>query len=158
MEPFATLDELQNRLDWTMDEGEERVAESALEDASDLARAYGRVWWDETLSMNTAPRLIRTLVLKACARYMKNYQGYTQSKAGDESVMWSDAAGADMGTVHFTKDEIKMIESLAGRRTAVISAPIVAWKISPVTDQGYVPDGTPAGKDFPMFQAGELLP
>ena len=157
MEPFATLEELQNRLDWTLDEGEERVAEAALEDASDLARAYGRTWWDETLSENTAPRLVRTLVLKACARYMKNYQGYTQSRAGDETVMWADAAGENLGQVYFTRDEIKMVEGLAGKRTALISVPVIAWRSKPL-DNGTVPDGTAAGKNFPMFEVGELLP
>lgn len=150
MQPFATLEELGDRLDWTLDDGEERVAESALEDASDMARNYGREWVDAA----SAPRLIRTLVLKSCSRYMKNYSGYTQSRAGDENVQWSDAAGEDMGTVYFTKDEIKMIESLAGRRTALISAPLTAWNANPNLDTGMVPTGQ--GKDFPLFQVGEL--
>lgn len=151
MEPFATLEELQNRLDWTMDDGEERVAESALEDASEMARAYGRDWEDAAV----APRLIRTLVLKACARYMKNYQGYTQSRAGDEQVTWSDRAGEDMGTVYFTRDEIKLIEGLAGRRTSLISVPITAWNARYGIDNGTRPvDYAEDGKYFPMYQFG----
>ncbi len=148
MEPFATLEELQNRLDWTLDDGEERVAESALEDASDLARAYGRDW-----EADTAPRLIRMLVLKSVARYMKNYQGYTLSKAGDESVSWSDKAGENMGTVYFTREERKMIEGLAGKRTALLSVPVVAWNAKAGIDDGTRPvEG--GGKNFPMYQFG----
>lgn len=149
MEPFATLDELAARLDWTLDEGEERIAETALEDASDLARGYGRDWVDAS----AAPRLVRTLVLKSCARYMKNYQGYTQSRAGDETVAWSDKAGEDMGTIYFSKDEIKMIQGLAGRRTALISAPIEAWQTNPNLDDGTRPVAG-GGKNFPMYQYG----
>lgn len=149
MDPFASLEELEARLDWTLDDGEERIAESALEDASELARAYGRDWTDPL----TAPRLVKTLVLKACARYMKNYQGYTLSAAGDERVSWSDKAGEDMGTVYFTKDEIKMIEGLAGRRTALISVPITAWNAKAGIDDGTRPVQG-GGKNFPLYQFG----
>ena len=83
MEPFATLDELKFRLPWTLDTDEERDASGALEDASDLARGYGRDWVDAP----DAPRLVRTLVLKAVKRYMNNPEGITQSRAGDETLM-----------------------------------------------------------------------
>jgi hypothetical protein len=149
MDTFASLEELKKRLDWTLDEGEERVAETALEDASDLARAYGRDW-----DTSTAPRLVRTLVLKASARYMKNYQGYILSRAGDETVQWSDKAGEDMGTVYFSKDEIKLIEGLAGRRTSLISVPVVAYAAKAGLDNGYRPI-VGGGKEFPMFEIGE---
>jgi len=62
-------------LDWALDEDERRLAASALEDASDLAREYGRDWTPETV-----PRLVRTLVLAACVRYLRNPDGYTQSR------------------------------------------------------------------------------
>ena len=150
MEPFASLEELQARLDWELDEGEERVAESSLEDASELARTHGREWEDPL----TAPRIVRTLVLKACARYMKNYQGFTQSRAGDETVMWSDAAGENLGQVYFTKEEIKLLQEYAGRRTALISAPLLAYGNTGSRDNGYRPTGG-GGKDFPMFEIGE---
>lgn len=150
MDPFASLEELENRLDWTLDEGEERVAETALEDASDLARAYGREW-----DVLTAPRLVRTLVLKAASRYMKNYQGYILSRAGDETVQWSDKAGEDMGTVYFSKPEVKLLQELAGRRTSLISVPTLAWGTVPgAVDNGYRPTAG-GGKDFPMFEVGE---
>jgi hypothetical protein len=148
MDPFASLEELTARLDWTLDEGEERIAHSSLEDASELARAHGRDW-----DADTAPRLVRTLVLKAAARYMKNYQGYITSRAGDETVGWSDKAGEDMGTVYFSRDEIKMLQDLAGRRTALISVPVVAWQVGTEVDNGTRPvEG--GGKNFPMYQVG----
>lgn len=147
MESLATLEDLKGRLDWTLDEDEERVGEAALEDASDLARAYGKASWFDT---TTSPRLARTLVLKAAARYMKNPDGYTQSRAGDETLGWSDAAGENAGTVYFTKDEIKLLERLAGRSQGVMSVPILAWRTtaarSRFPDTEYAPTDT---KPFP---------
>ncbi|WP_234373371.1 hypothetical protein [Streptomyces sp. H-KF8] len=50
----------------------------ALDDASDLAATYGRDWPEDT-----APRLVNTLATKSAARYLRNPNGYTQSRAGD---------------------------------------------------------------------------
>lgn len=141
---YATLDDLKNRLEWTLDSQEESTATSALEDASDLARYYGRDW-----PVATAPRLVRTLVLKACKRYMTNPDGYTQSRAGDEAVGWSDRAGENAGTVYFTSDEIKLLRDLANRRVSIQTAPVVAWKGQENTP-GYVPVDY-GGDAFPLF-------
>ncbi|MGW7434718.1 hypothetical protein [Streptomyces sp. NPDC054849] len=143
---YATLDDLKGRLDWTLDADEERIATSALEDASDLAAHYGRDWPDAS-----APRMVRTLVLKACKRYMSNPDGYTQSRAGDETLGWNDAAGENAGTVYFTDEETRLLASLAGRSAAPLySADVVAWRtvLRPVS-AGLVP--TEHGKDFPLF-------
>lgn len=120
---YATLEELKNRLDWTLDEDEERIATSALEDASDLAAHYGRDWPEDS-----APRMVRTLVLKACKRYLSNPDGFTQSRAGDETLMWNDAAGENAGTVYFTPDEQELLAGLAGRRKTIVSVGVTAWE------------------------------
>lgn len=124
MADFATLDELKARLDWTLDADEERIATASLEDASDLARAYAGRDWDPAA---TAPRLVRTMVLKACKRYMNNPSGYTQSRAGDETLGWSDDAGENAGTVYFTRDEQEMLANLGGRRSGLVSVGVTAW-------------------------------
>lgn len=149
MEPLATLDDLKGRLDWTLDADEERVAEAALEDASDMARHYaGRDDWYDAAS---APRMARTLVLKACKRHMNNASGYTQSRAGDETLGWNDSAGENAGTVYFTADEIKTLAGLGGRRPTLGSVPIVAWEAKPVADAGLVPVDYEGGDPFPFF-------
>jgi len=149
---FATLDELKARLDWTLDADEERIATSSLEDASDLARGYaGRDW-----TSSTAPRLVRTLVLKACKRYMTNPQGYTQSRAGDETLGWNDTQGENAGTVYFTGDEQKMLAELGGRKTGLVSAEITAWNGRIHRGPGYVP-AAGSSKQFPLF-ADEVEP
>lgn len=119
---YATLDELRGRLDWDLDADELRIAAGALEDASDLSATYGREWPEEVL-----PRLVRTLVLKSAARYVRNPNGYTQSRAGDETLAWSDAHGRDSGSVYFTREEIRLLEELAGRKRGIVSVAVSAW-------------------------------
>ena len=151
MGPLATLDELTSRLDWTLDADELRIAAGALEDASDLARGYGRDW--DAVSV---PRLVRTLVLKACKRYMSNPNGYTQSRAGDETLGWNDAAGENAGTVYFTADEQKLLKGLAGKAPGIVSAPITAWGPQRQRPVGLVPVER-GEKPFPLY-ADEVDP
>ncbi|WDS51727.1 head-to-tail adaptor [Streptomyces phage Triumph] len=149
MADFATLDELKARLDWSLDADEERIATSALEDASDLARAYAGRDWNP---VSTSPRLVRTLVLKACKRYMNNPSGYTQSRAGDETLGWNDEAGENAGTVYFTRDEQSMLAEIGGRKGGLISAEVSAWNsVRRPVQAGLVPVDTPSGKAFPLF-------
>lgn len=144
---YATVAELQERLDWELDEDELRIASSALEDASDLAVTYGRNWPEAT-----APRLVRTLVLKAAARYMRNPNGYTQSRAGDETLAWSDAQGRDAGTVHFSREEIRLLEELAGRKRGITSVVVSAWGTKPsAAEVGLVPVDYSPASPFPLF-------
>ncbi|MFE0964064.1 hypothetical protein [Streptomyces fungicidicus] len=146
---YATLDDLKGRLDWTLDPDEERIATSALEDASDLAAHYGRNWPEES-----APRMVRTLVLKACKRYMANPEGYTQSRAGDETLAWSDAAGENAGTVYFTREEQELLAGLAGRNPGLHSVGVSAWQsVRRPVAVGLVPVDTPgsAADPFPMY-------
>ncbi|SNS50324.1 hypothetical protein [Actinacidiphila glaucinigra] len=143
---YATLDELKGRLDWDLDPDELRIAAGALEDASDLAVAYGREWPEDKV-----PRLVRTLVLKAAARYLRNPNGYTQSRAGDETLAWSDI-GRDAGTVYYTREEIRLLEELAGRKRGIVGVPVSAWGTKPqsVDAGGYVPVDY-GGDTFPLF-------
>lgn len=148
MVPFATLVDLKARLSWTLDADEERAATGALEDASELARAHGRDWIDAL----SAPRLVRTLVLKAVKRYMNNPEGYTQSRAGDETLVWNDDQSENAGTVYFTTDEIKLLAGLAGRKSALVSVAMTAWRtVEQPEHEGYVP--VEGGAPFPMYSS-----
>ncbi|WP_327431420.1 hypothetical protein [Streptomyces sp. NBC_01236] len=144
--PYATLDELKGRLDWDLDPDELRIAVSALEDASDLVATHGRDWPEDT-----APRLVKTLVLKSAARYLRNPNGYTQSRAGDETLAWSDI-GRDAGTVYFTREEIRLLEELAGRKRGISSVVVSAWGTKPrPRDVGHVPVDYSPASPFPLF-------
>ncbi|MGW8743548.1 hypothetical protein [Streptomyces sp. NPDC055794] len=145
---YATLDELRGRLDWEPDEDELRIATGALDDASDLAATYGRDWPEDT-----APRLVKTLVLKSAARYLRNPNGYTQSRAGDETLAWSDI-GRDAGTVYFAREEIRLLEELAGRKRGITSVAVFAWgtKSRGRSAAGHVPVDYSPDTPFPMFE------
>lgn len=141
---LATIAELTQRLDWTLDEDETRAANGALEELSEQALYYGKPTWTDL----TVPRLVKNVVLAAAARYLRNPDGYTQSRAGDETLVWSDR-GHDAGTAYFTEREIKMIRATAGA-TGFGSAPITAWGTRSFPTIGYVPVQG-GGDPFPMF-------
>lgn len=122
MEPFATLTELEARLEWDLDDGEKRIATGALESLSDDARFYGRNWLDAA----SAPAQVKNIVLKAAARFMRNPDSYTQSRAGDETLMWTDRGEAS-GEAELSATQIKMIRALAGNVSTLISAGTSPW-------------------------------
>lgn len=146
-DPFASLEELKARLDWELDADEVRIAASSLIDASDLARYYGTEW-----DSATAPRLVKTLVLKACKRYMDNPKGYTLSRAGDETLGWHD--NPEGGDVHFTNDEQKLLANLAGRsQGGLYAVEVKVWNTKLPEGGGYIPVANSTEKPFPMFDS-----
>lgn len=161
---IAEFTELQARLDWTLDAGEQNVAESALSDLSDDARFYGSSRWDS----ETAPRQVKSLVLRAAVRHMRNPDGFVQSRAGDETIQWSDG-GEDAGTAHFTEREEKMLAAMAGRGTGLVSVNVIAYGpthsrgpryIDPIPQHvsegyGYVPAENGAAP-LPFYTEGDL--
>lgn len=120
MEPFATVDELAKRLDFDLSETERAMAEGALEDASNLVRAHGKTWADAA----SAPYIAKTIALAAAKRYMGNPDGYTQSRAGDETLGW-DGIGEQAGSVYLTAAEIKLLTRIV-RPNGIYSVTIVA--------------------------------
>lgn len=147
MEPFATLAELQNRLDWTLSPSEVKNATAALDDASMLVRAYGRNWINAT----SAPALAKTLTLGAATRYMRNPDGYTQSRAGDETLAWADQ-GDNAGALYLSKGEIKLLQRLV-RPNGIVSVPLTAWgPMKPQDDRtGYVPAAGSPNSPVPYY-------
>lgn len=148
MEPLATIEELIARLPFVMDEDETREAEGALEDLSDDARYYGKASW---LSTAVTPPQVCRMVVKAAVRHMKNPDGYTQSRAGDETLGW-DGKGAEAGSAYFIDREIKQLQTMAGA-TGFYSVPLNAWNTRQCTViEGLVPcEGT--STPFPMFSS-----
>lgn len=145
MEPLVTLAELRTRLDWTLEVEEEGMALAALDDASNIVRAYGLNW-----TRANAPALAKTVVAKATARYLRNPEGYSISRAGEEHVEWGRVEGSEPG-VFLTQAEQKMIANLA-RPSGIYTAPVFAWngnKELKAEQQGYVP--TQHGSKFPYY-------
>lgn len=149
-EPLATMEELIARLPFVMDEDETREAEGALEILSDDARFYGKASW---LTPATTPPQVCRMVVKAAVRHMKNPDGYTQSRAGDETLAW-DSKGSEAGAAAFTAREIKQIQQMSGH-VALFSVPVTAWNTRPRRHvEGLVPcDGT--STPFPYYSTDE---
>lgn len=146
MAALATLDELKNRLDWTLDAQEETLAASALEDASTLVRGHGLEWTAENV-----PPLAKTIALGAARRFVVNHMGVTASRAGDETLAW-DGVGDKAGTVYLTREEKGMLAALS-RPTGFGSIPMSAWNTverSQPHTAGLVPVSS-GHKKFPLY-------
>jgi hypothetical protein len=146
MAALATLEELTSRLDWTLDEQEQSMAEGALDDASALVRHYGLGWEPENV-----PPVAKTIALAAARRFVVNNMGVTVSRAGDETLGW-DGVGDKAGSVYLTDEEKSMLGSLA-RGTGFGTIPVSSWGTR-IRDRrepgGYV--ATEGGrKPFPWF-------
>lgn len=145
---LASLDELKNRLDFTLDVQEEALALSGLEDASNLVRAEGLPW-----TAQNVPPVVKTIVLQATRRYVVNNQGLTVSRAGDETLGW-DGIGDKAGTVYLTNEEKRTVITLS-RGATFGSIPVTAWgtrKGAADRYASYVPvAGWPDERPFPFF-------
>lgn len=145
---FASLEELKGRLEWDLDTDEERIAQGALDDLSADALFYGNPRWTEA----SCPPYVKTLVLKAAQRYMRNPDGYEQSRAGDETVGWGQSTDDDKGAAAFSKKELAALKALV--RPAVfgsinVQAYGTRFKAAQV---GNVPvSGYPGEKPFPYY-------
>lgn len=135
---IATFAELESRLDWDLSARERSMATKALEDLSDDARFYGSPKWS---SLN-APRGVKSIILRAAKRYMGNPDGYSQSRAGDETIQWADL-GEDAGTAYFTSREQEMLKVLAGNAGQLMTAPLVAHGPTLRTRTRYIDPRTP---------------
>lgn len=124
-EPLGTVEELEARMNRSLryDDLERVAAESALRDASDMARAFGSPTW---LTAKDAPPLARVIVFNACRRYMTLIEGVTLSRAGDETLQWTDLRERT-GTVFFTAEEREQLRSIAGRAATVRSWGVFAY-------------------------------
>lgn len=147
MASLATLQELENRLDWTLDAQEKVVAQAALDDASVLVQSVGLAW-----TVDNAPPIVKSIVLSMARRLMVNVQGVTVSRAGDEQLSWSDV-GDKAGAVYLTADERRLISGIARGAQSLVSVGTYAWGQGAsrhTIGTGFVPtaDGR---KPFPFF-------
>lgn len=109
MTAFADVGDVEDRLDFELSEKELKMADSALEDASVLAQHVagyaGRGW-----TADKVPRVVRMIVLNTVVRYMQNPDGYLQSRAGDETLVWPDRKGE--AGLYFTKAQVETLTGL----------------------------------------------
>jgi len=149
MTALVDTERLTARLDWELSPAELADAADTLEYLSDLARQHGRAWED------AAPAIVKSTILAAAVRYMRNSDGLTQSRAGDETMAW-DGIGDKAGAPYFTDAEVATIRSAAGVG-GITAVPTYAWGSSAnrVRDVvGLVPTGADS-KPFPLFASDE---
>jgi len=117
-----------------------------LEDASDKALRYGTSW-----SEINCPDSVRRIVAAAVARFIRNPDGYAQSRAGDETLSWQELE--EVGSVYFTPTEIEHMQRLGNPRLPSFGT--IQMKSSdsaPMLRDIYVPVGYAGGRDFPLFR------
>lgn len=145
---FADLEDVEDRLDWSLSEAEQRMALAALEDATVYAREYAGQNWPD----HAAPKFVVTIVLNVVARYMRNPDAYTTSRAGDETVSWADLRGK--AALHFTDGErddlaaLNPVHSVGGIGTIGIYAH--RQGSSPLHDPWVPVAGMPSPHWFPL--------
>jgi hypothetical protein len=152
MEDFATVEDVQAGLEWTLSASEETLCTGALTTLSGDARFYGREWFDRS----DAPYQVHNLVVKACRRYLRNPDGYITSRAADETVTWTDRR-QEAGEAHFTDREIEQLRSLGGNESQIHSAQLSAYGPRKNVQEGYVPVARDVGREkpFPFFSDDE---
>ena len=145
---FADVTELAARLEWTLDDGELRVAEGALEALTFEAMEFGSSAWTE----ETCPPGVKSLILTAAARYVRNYNGYNESRAGDETLGWG-AVDREPDTPEFTKSERERIARYAHARPGFGTINIFTWGTR-YADRGDLM-APMKDKDLPWIRADE---
>lgn len=112
MEQLVDLEELIERLPFIEGDPEaEAEGNGALMNLSDDARFYGSDDWVEP---DSTPYQVRRLILRAAVTHMKNPDGFTQSRAGDEAVSWAD--GDVSSDAEFTDEQKRRLRQYAGFR------------------------------------------
>ena len=115
---LATVEELESRLGYPL-EGEDRtMAEAVLADISAIVRTYGLPWPDPA----TAPDVVKTVVLAASERKMRNPEGFRSEIEG--TYQYHLPAGAVTGTA-LTDAERRLIQHSVGLG-GVFSVPIAS--------------------------------
>lgn len=146
-ESVVSLEELQARLEWTLDADEERIAMLALERLSDEAAAIGDAGW---VTPQSTPNQVKRIIIAAAARWLRNPDLYATSRAGDEGVGWH--AEHIAGDVEFSASDRNKLAVLGNRTQGgrLYSVPVVAHGVASAPRTGYVPTAPVPGL-FPFF-------
>src|SRR5699024_5849714 len=64
------------------------------------------------LDPDTCPEIVKSLILRAAERHLRNPEGASQSRAGDETLMWDSKKDSRAGSAHFAEEEIEALRSV----------------------------------------------
>jgi len=153
---LPTAADIQGRLEFDLTNNETgkdltQIATNAIEDLFTEACHYGSSAWTE----DTLPAVVRTQILRAAVRYLRNPDGFTESRAGDETVEW--AIDSEAGAAHFTPQQIEIIENAASDEIPDFgSMGGYAWNNKPACPQViFVP--VEGGSPFPLLPLGRRI-
>lgn len=153
---LVQLSALEDRLEWDLTDEEKRVGQSALDDLSVDAMDISGKTWDEA----SVPARVARIVLAAAVRYMRNLDGFVQSRAGDETVIFNEQKeGA--GSARFTTDEIQSLTKLAAVADSFGTIPILNLGGGQTDHRAGLrpcifPPPEASGDRFPMFAEGDI--
>lgn len=126
-QPLVTSAELTSGSAEAYDADELREIDLTLASLSDDARLYGNSNWTDP---SKCPQSVKNTILVAARRYMKDYQAFIISRAGDEQVQFTDR-GEEMGSASFTEAEIKKLAKIAGvMKSSMVAVPTTAWHMT----------------------------
>ncbi len=115
--PLATVEQLVARLGYPLTGPDLIMAEAALADASAVVRAHGLSWPDP----DRAPDVVRSVVLAAAERRVRNPEGYRMEMQGSYSYQLPASTPAG---VELTTGEARMVRGAAGLGGGVFAVPI----------------------------------
>jgi len=139
---LATAADVEKRLgEDEITDGMRGMIEVYLEDASDVARYYGRDWTELD-----CPLPVSRMVAAAVARFMRNPERLSQSRAGDETLAFQDSE-----VDWFTDKEIERLGKIGNPRVASFGTiQLVAFGHKRRSGVGYVPWGS-SDRPFPLY-------
>lgn len=145
---LATIGDVTARLEDEPTPEMEAMIEAYLEDASDQARFYGSREWTEV----TCPDPIRRMVASAVARFLRNPDGLSQSRAGDETLAWQQMP--EVGTVYFTEREVERLQTIGNPRLPSFGTiQMLAHGSTPPPRDILMPLDRMGGRPFPLFRS-----
>ena len=145
---LATIEELEVRAGFELDDRTRQMAVAALDDASALVREYG----DPTWTPEVAPPIAKSLTLAAALRYVHNPMSVTQSRGGDETLAWDPAAARG---VYLLPEEIAVLERHAQQARGLHVAEIVAYSDSTIRQRTRQIPVDYGGKFWPDYRPGD---
>lgn len=149
---FIDVPTVQAQLDFELGEQGEAEAEYRIEMASEEARFYGMNWPDDA-----CPKLVKHIVLNRVVRYMRNVEGYDESRAGDEMVRLAQIKKED-GSWYFTDEEKAILRTLGKPRIGLGSVVINPWGTRYVNPTVFVPVFSyPSADPFPLFASTDPI-
>ena len=145
---LATIEELEVRAGFELDDRTRGMAIAALDDASALVREFGDPAWTPDI----APPIAKSLTLAAALRYVHNPMAVTQSRGGVETLAWDASAARG---VYLLPEEVAVLERHAQQARGLHVAELVAYSDSTIRQRTRQIPVDYGGKFWPDYRPGD---